>query len=583
MCASQRTHLVQRPRTYQILQREERRQHDGFACKVFLSQQANYCGVYDHQTTLPSDTFQDRPQTVSLEECRQMVHNQVFRFRGQDYGLDAGCRRNAGCITYIHQETVGSTYSYGNEVKCYGGDFRSSQDGLLSNMVITIDLRIEVNMELFAEKDSGMVAMYDTGHLPCPNSASGCVTSHATYIWSDLSDSCALAVTRTSQGYEMQDEEGQTVFISTDNSLVRLIILEPVAVAGCPNLVQATNYPDFFVTELKDPPTYDRPVSSHAVSLVSFVKNRDDFLYHHLLEKLEQEFNHVIGADCRIRLRQQQLQFWLQHRDPGLTTWILGNGTFATAAGEVLYHYRCAPVQVRATTRANKCYQALPVEMVTTTNRSHLHPRGLFLEPLTHRLTHEGIVVPCSKQFIAKYRNLNGDWIQASPELYRATAPFVLGAEALETRLTASTIDPSTGGLYTDDDLKTMEAYRDLPRAIARMSADLVSQNPYQQVDLQDPDALWDFFPNAPRFDLWTRAVDFVYSWGQVAAFLIGLYSIVNLGVTVVVWLLRLFMLRRVEGCGRQLLWAPCMDLYLMRRWSTPIPDKADEVVAPVV
>lgn len=581
MCAAQSTHLTQRPRTYQLLQKEERRQHEGFSCKVFLSQKADYCGVYDHQTTLPRATFYDRQQTVSLEACRLMIANQVYNFRGQNYALDADCRLNHGCTTFVHHEVVGSTYSDGGELKCHGGDYRSDTAGLLSDMVVTIDLEIEINKELYAEGENGMVAMYESGHLPCGSKAGGCVTSKATYIWEELNDTCALAVTRTTSGYEVEDPEGQMVFISTDNSLVRLIVLEYVAVTGCTHLVRATNYPDFYVIDLQDPPKFNRPISSHAVSLVSYVKNRDDFLYHHLLEKLEQEYNHVIGADCRLRLRQQQLQFWLQHRDPGLTTWILGNGTFATAAGEVLYHYRCAPVLVRAQPRGNKCYQALPVEVINGTN-SELSEKELFLEPLTHRLTTEGIVVPCSRQFIAKYKNLNGGWIQASPELYRASAPFLLGAEALEERLSQSRVDPSQGGLYTDEDLKTMEAYRDLPRAISRISADLVRQTPYSQINLQDPEALWHLFPNAPRFDIWTRAMDFVYSWGQVAAFLIGLYSLVNIGLTVVGWLMRLLQLRRVEGCSRQLMWVPCMDLYLLRRWSEPVPERdPDAVVEP--
>ena len=580
MCATQRTHLVHRPRKLQLLQKEERRQHDGFSCKVFFSQRADYCGVYDHQTNLPRATFYDRPQTVPLETCRQMVVNQVYNFRGQNYGLDVSCRRNVGCTTFIHQEVVGSTYSDGGELKCHGGEFRSEEAGLLSNMIVTIDLKIEINPELFAENEHGMVAMYESGHLPCGSQAAGCVTSKATYVWSPLNDSCPLAVTRVTQGYEVQDPEGQQVFISTDNSLVRLIILEPVAVTGCTHLVHATNYPDFYVVDLQEPVKFQRPVSSHAVSLVSYVKNRDDFLYHHLLEKLEQEFNHVLGADCRLRMRQQQLQFWLQHKDPGLVTWILGNGSFATAAGEVLYHYRCTPVLVRAQPRGDKCYQALPVEILNGTEDG-FSAKKLFLEPLTHRLTTEGIVVPCSRQFIAKYRNLNGDWIQASPQLYRASAPFLLGAEALEERLAQTQVDPSRGGLYTEEDLKTMEAYRDLPRAISRISADLVSQTPYSQVNLQDPEALWNLFPNAPRFDLWTRAVDFVYSWGQVAAFMIGLYSIVNILVTIVGWLLRLLSLHRVEGCSSALMWVPCMDLYLLRRWSEPVPARDPDVVEP--
>lgn len=562
LCTTHHTQLVQRPRSYQLLQREERRQHEGFSCKVFLTQKAFYCGVYDHQTTLSQATFHDRPQPMSLEVCRQMVHNQVYPFQGKDIGLNEECRRDVGCTTYVHQEVVGSTYHSGGEVKCWGEGYRINEE-MLYNMVVTIDLKIIITPELFAEQEDTMTALYERGTLPCPPSTMGCTTNTATYIWKPLNDSCPLAVTRVTKGYEMQEEGGKTVFISTDNSLVRLILTEPVAIYGCSTLVRATNYPDFFVTELKDPPTFQRAISSHAVSLVSYVKNRDDFLYHHMLDKLEQEFNHVLGADCRLRLRQQQLQFWLQHRDPGLTTWILGNGTFATAAGEVLYHYRCAPLQVRAVQRDDKCYQALPVEVLDTAKH---HQRRWFLEPLTHRLTLEGIVVPCSKQFAAKYRNINGDWIQAAPDLFRATAPFLLGIDAVKETLQRDEIDPSQGGLYTEEDLRSMEAYRDLPRAIARISADLVSQTPFHQVNLKDPDALWNLFPNAPRFDLWTRAVDFVYSWGQIAAFLIGIYSLVNLGLTLVGWLLRLLKLRQVEGCSSRLCWTPWLDLYLLKR-----------------
>ena len=367
----------------------------------------------------------------------------------------------------------------------------------------------------------------------------------------------------------MTDEDGKKVFVSVDGSLVRLILQEAVSVTGCDTLVQATNYPDFFVVPLESPPRFIRTISAHAVSLVSYINNRDDFLFSHLNARLEEEFHHVLGADCRMRIQQQQLQFWLQHRDPGLTTWILGNGTFATAAGEVLYHYQCAPVQVRAVNRDQRCYQALPVEVMDSGDSTYLGGRPMFLEPLTHRLTTEGIVVPCSKQFVAKFRNLNGDWIQAAPELFRATTPFMLGAEALEKRLSGPQIDPAHGGLYTEEDLRSMEAYRDLPRAITRISADFVSQAPYQ-VNLRDPEALWSLFPGAPRFDIWAMTVSFIHDWGQVAAFFFGAYSLVNLSATVIIWLFRGVQMKRVEGCNRKLCWVPCLDLYLMRRWTIP-------------
>ena len=67
-------------------------------------------------------------------------------------------------------------------------------------------------------------------------------------------------------------------------------------------------------------------------------------------------------------MQKSSLHFWLQHQSPGLTTWFIGNRTFATSAGEVLTQYQCKQVVVRARD-AQGCYQALPVEWIDPIDR----------------------------------------------------------------------------------------------------------------------------------------------------------------------------------------------------------------------
>ena len=91
MCATKETRMVKKMRKFQLLQKEKRRQHEGYACKVYESQTASYCGVYDHQTQFPGGTYHARLQHTTVEACRQMVRNQVVTHRGMDFSLDASC------------------------------------------------------------------------------------------------------------------------------------------------------------------------------------------------------------------------------------------------------------------------------------------------------------------------------------------------------------------------------------------------------------------------------------------------------------------------------------------------------------
>lgn len=83
--------------------------------------------------------------------------------------------------------------------------------------------------------------------------------------------------------------------------------------------------------------------------------------------------------------------------------------------GEVIYTYKCPSLLVQAT-RLSNCYAALPVTLIDPPKHLPVNIQ-FFLEPISHRLTKQGIQVTCDKFFITKFQNLQGDWVAANPDL----------------------------------------------------------------------------------------------------------------------------------------------------------------------
>lgn len=182
--------------------------------------------------------------------------------------------------------------------------------------------------------------------LPCGLTSKGCKTATGTFIWEVPKDLCPLAFTRESSGLVMASGDGTEVFMSNDGSLVRLILGSPTS--SCDKVVRSTNYDNIFVFELIRSPlgiilnqreAFSRQVSGPNVEIISYVKNRDDFLFNTMFTQLREEFNYVKERDCESRMRTSRLEFYAQHTDPGLVTFFLGNNTFATSAGRNYFHY----------------------------------------------------------------------------------------------------------------------------------------------------------------------------------------------------------------------------------------------------
>ena len=575
-CAKPRRPVSIRNVTYQLLQKEMTTRVAGWSCSLRRSQTAFYCGVYDHQTYDPENSYTHNPATLADGLCAQIVSS--LEYVDETGGRHAVKHNTVNTIRY---PLAGSTLASGGELSCVGQPFRSGGQ-VVERMVVTVELELVVQAETFISDEEGQVRAQGANvRLPCPLSAQGCQTALISFAWRSEDDHCPLAVARKLvRGQEVTADSGEQVFLSTDGSLIRLVLDHTVSLCG--RIVLSTNYENFYLyaavghefTRMAHPTEYQT---------ASFAANLDDYLYDHISTALTKEFNGVLAADCEDRLRQEKHLFWSQLKDPGLTTYILGNGSFASGAGEVLYHYQCQPVVVRARS-VGQCYEALPVEPVTQGSPtvqaaqaglaelrpvpttappsgwrdpppSQDHPT-LFIEPLTHRLTRFGILTPCSEHFQAKYKNAAGDWVAATPSIQKVPAPKEVTTLMTTRTAVLDPIDWTGGGLYDPRELNSMERFLENERARDDLVHSLHAQT---NRGGSGPINLSATFPHQGLEYLESTVMQIFAYWlstiGGVCSIIVCIVLAVALGYHCFTCWAQIHLLRTLRGCGMHLLW----------------------------
>ena len=100
----------------------------------------------------------------------------------------------------------------------------------------------------------------------------------------------------------------------------------------------------------------------------------------------------------------------------------------------------------------------------------------LYMEPLTHRLSMIGIPGTCANIFAAKYQNIMGNWFTITPDLRPVLPPQAAYNIEHHAFMWKDKVDPSQGGIYTEKDLRALEAQQTIGTATAALGATLVGQ-----------------------------------------------------------------------------------------------------------
>jgi hypothetical protein len=280
--------------------------------------------------------------------------------------------------------------------------------------------------------------------LACQASENSCTTDRATYLWDSPTEQekCLYFESRRTKGTVVTTEAGDRTYMSTEGSMVRLLLKEE-PIAACGRLVTGTNYPTLFLAKPQDNPSIGRRLIPQDATIYTYVNAQDEYLYHSTKGgKLEERA--IIRAEFCQRSQQQRHTAYAslaaeQRTQIDGQTAALGGGKIVTASGEAWYVYMCKAMVAKAR-EVGRCMTALPITLGAKEYRTYLAARtrstnlinddlietlrlnaSLFVEPKTRMLTTVGTEIPCGGPFQPRYKNLNGRWIETSPTLQLTT------------------------------------------------------------------------------------------------------------------------------------------------------------------
>ena len=548
--------------TFQLLYHEPLQRLTGHRCEILDTRNVQYCGKYDHQTIFNRYAYQDLAKPPTPKTCRDMIRHGQFRLPDQRL-----VGTEIGTATQHFWEEVGTTTSGTSflwpdrQLHCTGGDWRI--DGTLyKNMVVDHRFKVKVTKEEFSWDGQVLLALSDNTRIPCSLFDQDCQTAEATYLWSNPLGYCPLAHAKEVTGMVVEDDNDRKVFMSTDNSLVRLVMQHQES--QCERMVWATNYENVYLASTTHSKPFTRNVDPTSISMHIYVNNRDDYLYHHLIDQINDELGHVLKHDCERRKRMERKDFFIAHRHPGIETFAFGNGTFATASGEVLYYHRCRREIVTAA-ELPYCFNALPVFLNKNSPlRTNFNSSQWYVEPLTHRLTRYATLVPCTKNFVPKYQLLNRRWITADPVLHMADPPKPMARPEFILRGINPDVDPSQGGVYDEQDMKAWEAFTMIGR-IRDAVVGRLSLGATQDYTLGPMDPLFQT-PSSWFKEKLEGIYGFLVGYGNISAVFISLVFIWRILATTLGWCYGGCAIYKDLGkCAPQILWALCPTWLLMR------------------
>lgn len=565
-CSEKRKVREMKNQTYQLLFMEQKEKAKGHMCKIMDTRTVVACNSHDYMTLRPEHGYDNMPRVVGVEECQDMVRTGQYKDpKGRVHTI------NKSGVTSVAYLAVGKTWTNQGwdkgESECDGEDWTNDGDSM-AEMIVSHHLQITIMPAEVMRKDSEVYA-YDTAlRLPCAWETNACRTTEGTYLWEREHNFCPLAESRETKGYTAKNTKGDVMFISNDGSLVRAILTGTTIL--CDRVVQMTNYEGLYLYETEKPRQFDRHIDPSEGRLSMYVKNRDDFLFHHVLEKVEDEMNAFIENNCRNQESNNRVDFFLRRMQPGLVTFALGNGTFASGAGDTLYRYLCQPILVVAQD-SNLCHEALPVRLYRGETGVNVTSPLLYMEPLTHRLSRHAVPVPCSPHFIGTYQAANGVWIAANPSVHVTSAPIQVESTTahFEFKFEMDT-DWSTGGVYTDKDLKDIENYLEFPKLRDALDYDRAAA--YLGVTKTDQFGIDDVYNNSPPVEWISEELAAFQEWvdriGRTASILVVVFMALSVVKTLFDFFCRCGFQAKTGGCNK-LLWLTCCPSYFLERDAT--------------
>jgi hypothetical protein len=559
-------------------------------CQAYANRISYICGGAGHSAINPEDWYFGRPVDISAENCRSAWDTGKYRLH-YNKGKTMGITING--TTFKSVFLAGKAYTDGNDVHCTGefANFTKvmhSKNDIYTgaeSMVVTLHYRLTTQTLTGMIDEAGRVTIEeDQVHLPCPVSELGCAMSNQekTYTWKKptAQESCPYYKTRMVKGIDVLDKEGHTLFMSQDESMIRLLKGTPMS--KCGGIIYSTDYDNLFLTEDLFHAQFTRGIHPAEMSILTYANQQDAYLFGRIEDNIQREAISVNEHQCEKERRRRNQEYARQAAEQHVIqdgeTAQLNDGQFVTAAGEVWYRYGCQEVVVRSRDTTS-CYNALPVAMSKEGLFTYLMHHGVieeeateiasagglaegsdrleelpgggnefFLEPRSRRLVTTASVEVCAPPFTTMYQNTRGRWIAHEGErISMASEPLLLDISDLPVEREEGHVhlDFADGGIYDSEAVKRMDKFSQAPRAVQGVASKLAAQQAGGRRP-SDPIHASSLFADLPSLNI--KALD-MFSWfwtmlekyGQICSIIVATGLFIKLMGWVIGLVMRLY------------------------------------------
>jgi hypothetical protein len=259
--------------SYVLLQKVPRVRIKIRTCKVTETVVPMYCGHYDHQTMVTPLAKWEVPSKAPVHLCQQWWLN-------KEYNSQVSSRHPlmVNATTIILVETLGRNWvTEDGEVKCKGEKF-DYENKHYKDLVISHQIAITLVEDMaLINPDGTLITQQEEILLACQASEKSCTTDRVTYLWDRPTEleKCLYFESRHTKGTVVTTEAGDSTYMRTDGSMVRLLMKEE-PIAACGRLVTGTNYPILFLAKPQDKPSIGRQLNPHDATIFTYVNAQDE-------------------------------------------------------------------------------------------------------------------------------------------------------------------------------------------------------------------------------------------------------------------------------------------------------------------
>ena len=405
--------------TYTVLQKRGVEHLDGYSCSVTISEFEEYCGAFSHMKMIQPPNI-EVPEPITPEVCRSLRNHGLYRTK---YGTTHRVDYNSETIFTATEKGV--VKADGGNIYCKGEELRFNNE-IIEGVIIMSQYKVRIVPEVFIIDQQRVETLDEHLKLPreCAPETGSCVADKRTYIWNHKRR-CPFVKIR-----QVRLEKENDYLIDHDQKLLfkkedKAQLPDPCPPQGS---LYFTEYSELYLTEESEFDVVDE------IDIALFVRARDDYISWQFERKTRQLSETIAQEMCRGK-----------YDNLGSNIIPITKDHFGRRNGDILYTFNC-PEKVAKVASLEQCHSQFPILVEDTVK---------FVSPTTRILSDHDQPIPCPPiNFAMTVKSVEGKWITINPEV-KVRAPPAEGS--LTDYDQQQHEDMSTGGLYTDQEIKKWE------------------------------------------------------------------------------------------------------------------------------